>query len=568
MNPWREAIWQAVPAGTRPERFEERRAFLLDAVRPGDRVLDLGVGDGAFATALLDGGAAVSGVDVAEEALRRARAQAPAADLRLVAEGEPLPFAEDAFDVVWAGEVLEHVADVVGLLADVRRVLRWGGTLLVTTPRVDRLALAGDGARAGALGRRLVRPARRPPAVLLGPRAARPAGRRRLRGGPDRAGRRAGAAVAGAARPRILSVGPGIIDDGMIDVHCHVLPGIDDGPRTMEDAVALARVAHGNGIGTLVATPHVSPVHVDNDAARIAQGVAEVRAALAQEGIPVDVTTGAEVALGRVVDLDDDELAGLRLGGGPWLLLECPLSPAAAYGFPTAARHVAARGHRVLLAHPERSPAFHADPAGTLGPLVEEGMLAQVTAGAFVGRFGRRVQEVAMELLGAGLLHAAASDAHDHVSRPPSIAARAGGGGGRGVDGVAGLRGPGRDPGRRHDPAGAGRRPARPARRAQVVAARPASAGPASPRRRPATARRRPGRPAAPPRGGAPCSGRPCRCRRGARRPGGTRRAAPAARPGRARPRARRRCAGARRRRRRPRRPRAPPAGSGRRPSS
>jgi 2-polyprenyl-3-methyl-5-hydroxy-6-metoxy-1,4-benzoquinol methylase len=141
VNPWREAIWQAVPAGARPERFEERRAFLLDAVRPGDRVLDLGVGDGAFATALLNGGAAVSGVDVAEEALRRARAQAPAADLRLVAEGEPLPFAEDAFDVVWAGDVLEHVADVVGLLADVRRVLRWGGTLLVTTPRLDRLAL-------------------------------------------------------------------------------------------------------------------------------------------------------------------------------------------------------------------------------------------------------------------------------------------------------------------------------------------------------------------------------------------------------------------------------------------
>jgi 2-polyprenyl-3-methyl-5-hydroxy-6-metoxy-1,4-benzoquinol methylase len=130
-----------VPEGARPERFDERRGFLLDAVRPGDRVLDLGAGDGAFAAALLDAGAVVSGVDVAEEALRRGRARAPGADLRRVAEGEPLPFAEDAFDVVWAGEVLEHVADVVGLLAEVRRVLRWGGTLLVTTPRLDRVAL-------------------------------------------------------------------------------------------------------------------------------------------------------------------------------------------------------------------------------------------------------------------------------------------------------------------------------------------------------------------------------------------------------------------------------------------
>ena len=69
--------------------------------------------------------------DVAREALRRARARAPGAEAVALVEGAPLPFAEDAFDVVWAGEVLEHVADVVGLLAEVRRVLRWGGRLLV-----------------------------------------------------------------------------------------------------------------------------------------------------------------------------------------------------------------------------------------------------------------------------------------------------------------------------------------------------------------------------------------------------------------------------------------------------
>ena len=74
----------------------------------------------------------------------------------------------------------------------------------------------------------------------------------------------------------------------MIDLHCHVLPGIDDGPRMMQETVALARVAHANGIGTLVATPHVSPVHADNDAGRIATGVAEVQAALAREGVPVE----------------------------------------------------------------------------------------------------------------------------------------------------------------------------------------------------------------------------------------------------------------------------------------
>ena len=149
MDPWREAVWRAVPQGATPERFAARRAFLLAHVAPGERVLDLGAGDGAFAEALVAAGARVTGVDVAEEALRRARDRAPAADLRHVGEGEPLPFGEDAFDVAWAGEVLEHVADVVGLLAEVRRVLHWGGTLLATTPYHGRAALVTLALRPG-----------------------------------------------------------------------------------------------------------------------------------------------------------------------------------------------------------------------------------------------------------------------------------------------------------------------------------------------------------------------------------------------------------------------------------
>ena len=149
MDPWREAVWRAVPEGAEPERLAARRAFLLAHVSAGDRVLDVGVGDGTFADALVGVGARVAGVDVADEALRRARLRAPGADLRRVADDEALPFEEDAFDVVWAGEVLEHVADVVGLLAEVRRVLRWGGTLLATTPHHGRVALAALALRPG-----------------------------------------------------------------------------------------------------------------------------------------------------------------------------------------------------------------------------------------------------------------------------------------------------------------------------------------------------------------------------------------------------------------------------------
>ena len=132
-----------------PERFATRRAFLFSHVRGGERVLDLGCGDGAFAAELVAVGCSVSAVDVAEEAVRRARVRAPAADVRRVEEGAALPLAEDAFDVVWAGEVLEHVADVAGLLAEVRRVLGWDGTLLVTTPYHGRVSVALMALRGG-----------------------------------------------------------------------------------------------------------------------------------------------------------------------------------------------------------------------------------------------------------------------------------------------------------------------------------------------------------------------------------------------------------------------------------
>lgn len=141
MEPWREAVWRAVPEDATPERFASRLSFLLGHVEAGSRVLDLGAGDGSFAAELVRRRSSVVAVDVAEEALRRARSRVPELDARVVGEGAPLPLEENSVDVVWAGEVLEHVADVVGLLAEVRRVLRWGGTLLATTPYHGRAAL-------------------------------------------------------------------------------------------------------------------------------------------------------------------------------------------------------------------------------------------------------------------------------------------------------------------------------------------------------------------------------------------------------------------------------------------
>lgn len=109
-----------------------RSQFLLAHLAAGDRVLDLGCGVGDFTALLVEHGYAAVGCDVSEEALRRARARFPGAEF--AQSGEELPLADASFDVVWAGEVLEHVQDCLGLLAEVQRVLRSGGRLLLTTP--------------------------------------------------------------------------------------------------------------------------------------------------------------------------------------------------------------------------------------------------------------------------------------------------------------------------------------------------------------------------------------------------------------------------------------------------
>jgi SAM-dependent methyltransferase len=134
VSEFREAVWEAVPPGALPEAFAPRRRFLLATLPPHARVLDLGCGDGRFAAELVASGARVVGVDVAEEAIQRARRGVAAAEFRLAPEDGALPVEDEWADVVWAGEVLEHAVDVVGLLLEARRVLAPDGRLLATTP--------------------------------------------------------------------------------------------------------------------------------------------------------------------------------------------------------------------------------------------------------------------------------------------------------------------------------------------------------------------------------------------------------------------------------------------------
>jgi protein-tyrosine phosphatase len=205
----------------------------------------------------------------------------------------------------------------------------------------------------------------------------------------------------------------------VIDLHSHVLPGIDDGPRTLEGSLELARAATAAGIDTLVATPHVSTAH-PNDAETIARRRDELASAIEREGLELELLGGAEIAVSHIGEIAPEELFRLSLGGGPYLLVEPPYAPLAA-GVEGIVREQLARGHRVLLAHPERCPGFQRDPR-IVEDLVADGVLTSITAGSLGGRFGGSVRRFAISLLERDLVHNVASDAHDHVRRPPGIA--------------------------------------------------------------------------------------------------------------------------------------------------
>jgi len=140
---YHEALWEAHPEGLEPVDFARRSDFLLGHLGAGERVLDVGCGEGRFAAELARIGARPVGIDVAAEPLRRARERHPELDLRQMPAEGAWPLKDASFDAVWAGEVIEHVADTAGWLSELRRVLRSGGLLLLSTPDHGRLRMLG-----------------------------------------------------------------------------------------------------------------------------------------------------------------------------------------------------------------------------------------------------------------------------------------------------------------------------------------------------------------------------------------------------------------------------------------
>ncbi|MEA2439352.1 MAG: protein-tyrosine phosphatase [Thermoleophilaceae bacterium] len=206
----------------------------------------------------------------------------------------------------------------------------------------------------------------------------------------------------------------------MIDLHCHILPGLDDGPSNLDFSLAMARAAVESGTQLIVATPHIR-ADFDVDPTEIEPRVDLFNERLQRDRLPLRVLPGAEIGWASATDLDDTQLARLSLGSGKRVLLESP------YG----KKHVdlegiiaalSERGFQAVLAHPERCPLFQRDPE-RLRKLVAGGTLCSITAGSMLGRFGDVVRAFTVEMLRGGLVHDVASDAHDHIHRPPGLVA-------------------------------------------------------------------------------------------------------------------------------------------------
>jgi protein-tyrosine phosphatase len=204
----------------------------------------------------------------------------------------------------------------------------------------------------------------------------------------------------------------------VIDLHSHLLPGIDDGAPDLDASVEMGRAAVAGGVDAIVATPHVSG-HYPNDPATFAGLASQVQAALDQAGVALHVHTGAEVSHGMVPELSPEALRACTLGDGNFLLFEPPIAGPAPFIEPMVA-DLHEKGYRILLAHPERIAAFQRN-VGVLQRLVDEGCVTSVTAGSLTGQFGGAVKRFTQELFGRGLVHNLATDAHDADHRSPAL---------------------------------------------------------------------------------------------------------------------------------------------------
>lgn len=197
----------------------------------------------------------------------------------------------------------------------------------------------------------------------------------------------------------------------MIDVHCHLLPKVDDGPRTMEASLQLARRAVEEGVTSIVVTPHAYHPYFETEHHDITKKVAHLQQRLDEEQIPLTLYVGQEIRIfGELIDALESREAH-SLAGSRYVLVELPSQSLPAYT-ESLFFQLQAAGYVPVIAHPERNGEFALHPE-KLHHLVSAGALSQVTTSSLTGQFGRQVRELALTFISNGMSHIVASDAHN-----------------------------------------------------------------------------------------------------------------------------------------------------------
>jgi protein-tyrosine phosphatase len=206
----------------------------------------------------------------------------------------------------------------------------------------------------------------------------------------------------------------------MIDLHSHILPGVDDGARSLEESLAIARMAVADGIEVMAATPHFMPGMYDNEAEDIRIRVAELNQMLHREGIELAVVLGSDAHMRPdfVQCLRDGTLPTLH--GSRYVLFEPPhnVKPPR---LDELLFNIQVAGYMPIFTHPERLKWIEHD-YDAIKAAAASGVWMQITAGSLTGRFGKRPKYWAERMLGEGLVSILATDAHNTRSRPPLLA--------------------------------------------------------------------------------------------------------------------------------------------------
>ncbi len=206
----------------------------------------------------------------------------------------------------------------------------------------------------------------------------------------------------------------------MIDLHCHILPGMDDGPATTEEALAMCRAAAADGIRTIVATPHFKPGTHQWTGDDLSRAVELLNSELRSRGIPVGILPAAEVAVFPELLSVLARERFLTINNSIYFLLEFrPYAvPAAWEAF---LQSFLDAGMVPIIAHPERNAWFMSHP-GALMSAVRRGVMVQITAAGITGGLGPEVRAFSVRLLSHDMVHIIASDAHSPDLRPPLLA--------------------------------------------------------------------------------------------------------------------------------------------------